>query len=204
MRRIVFILGLIISTMTLCVAQNAKDVMSLVVSKYTKARNVSASFSLISPQFNAKGTIVMSGNKFRIISNDYKCWYDGKTQWVYSTVTGEVNIIEPTYEDLETSNPYAAIAEYQSNYNESLKAKTISSYLINLKAKKKDAYITNLLLTIAKSSNRITKADVSMSDGSSQTLIFSNYKNDDNSVSDATFKFDKSLVPTGTAVVDLR
>lgn len=203
MKKIVLFGLLLLATAFWANAQSASEVMDMVVSKYTKSKNISATFALTSPQFNAKGSIVMSGRKFRILTDDYKCWYDGKTQWVYSKATDEVNVLEPTQDELESYNPYAAIVEYKSNYDISLPAKTITSYRVNLKAKDKNAYITNLLLDVAKNTYMVMRVEVLMSDGSSQTIMFSNYKKD-TSVPAGTFKFDKTLVPAATQVVDLR
>ena len=47
------------------------------------------------------GTIVLSANRFYLESSELKVWFDGKTQWAYMKENNEVNITEPTTEELE-------------------------------------------------------------------------------------------------------
>ncbi|MBQ5467166.1 MAG: hypothetical protein IIT60_07925, partial [Muribaculaceae bacterium] len=84
-------------------AQNATAIFNKVVSTFKASGTVSASYSMN----GSKGTIVMQGTKFRILANDVKSWFNGKTQWTYSDQTGEVNIIDPTSQELQMTNPLA-------------------------------------------------------------------------------------------------
>ena len=43
-------------------------------------------------------------------------WYDGKTQWSYSPAINEVNITEPTAEELQQVNPFAIIQAFRRAY----------------------------------------------------------------------------------------
>ena len=149
-------------------AQNAGDVLNKTIAAYKNVKGISASYVVTSSQGSNSGKIEMKGNKFRITSPDLMCWYDGTTQWAYSTSTGEVNVTEPTAEEMQMSNPYAALA---------------SMYVIN-------------------GSYRISKAYFEMKDGNTFTTKISDYKVV--TLSESTFTFDKSAVPAGTAVVDLR
>lgn len=184
-------------------AQNVDDVMKNVISQYANAKNISADFHITSTQMNEKGTIVMNNDKFRILSDDYKCWYNGKTQWVYTSVTGEVNIIEPTAEELELTNPYLAVLSFKKQYKPTLKSKNNLEFQVQLNSVIKSSDIRQIVLTIQKKEYKIIKAIVTLTDGSIQTIKFSNYRRNIN-VGSKTFVFDRRLVPIGTQLNDLR
>ena len=58
-----------------CQAQTATQIFDKTVSAFRNAGTVSASYSMR----GSHGTIVMQGSKFRILANNVKAWYDGKT-----------------------------------------------------------------------------------------------------------------------------
>ena len=145
----------------------------------------------------------MSGMKFRILSKDYICWYDGNVQWLYTTMTDEVNVLEPSKEELELNNPYLAVMRYNTYFIPSLHSQTATDYLVRLKSRNQYVDVTSILLTIDKTSYQIKKAVATMIDDSTQTVEFTNYKfNED--ISGTIFNFDSKLVPQGTQVIDLR
>lgn len=201
-KKILLIILMIISLSTIN-AQSVGVVMDNVLSGFKKAQNISADFEISSSQFKTKGTIVMSGVKFRILTNDFKCWYDGKTQWIYTTVTNEVNILEPNEDDLKTSNPYLAVMDYSANYNAVLKSKGKKVYLVELKAKHNNVEMSKILLSIDVNTYRISEAVVTMAEGDTQVLKFGNYEVNKRII-DTIFVFDDKLVPKGTQLVDLR
>lgn len=52
----------------------------------------------------------MKGNKFKIEIPDAITWFDGTTQWVYIKDTDEVNITNPTGDELQAiSRLYSSI-----------------------------------------------------------------------------------------------
>ncbi len=163
---------------------------------------VSANYAVKSSQGNMSGTIVINGTKFRLLSKDVKCWYDGKTQWTYSTATQEVNVTSPTASELATTNPMAAAQSFKKNYNMWKAAGQISGhYTIMLKPKSKSD-IAQVYLYLSDGTNLLHYAHIKMADGTTLTITLTGYKK--SSVSASTFTYDKSQVPAGTQVVDLR
>jgi len=146
--------------------------------------------------------LVISGKKFRVLASDIKCWYNGKTMWSYSPATGEVNITTPTASDLQMTNPYSAAQNFKSSYIISKGGTGNGTYTIRFTPKKK-SNVKHMLVTVSTSTWLITKAEVVETSGAKTTVTISNY-NRNASASASTFEFDKSQVPAGTEVVDLR
>ena len=115
----------------------------------------------------------------------------------------KVNITTPTAADLQMSNPYAASQDLKSNYNMWKAAGQIPGcYAIMMQPKKKSP-IKSLYLYIDNKTSMLRNIHVKMNDGNAYTITLTNYKTGV-SVNASTFTFDKSQVPKGTEVVDLR
>lgn len=163
---------------------------------------VTATYTVTSAHGTSTGTIAMLGNKFRIISSEAKCWYDGKTQWSWSPATGEVNITNPTAEELQMTNPMSAVSHLKADFNmKRAKAKTPKTQVIKLTPKKKDQ-IKTLWLYFDETTSLLRTARFEMNDKSVCVVRITDYKH--TSLPANTFTFNKSLVPAGTPVVDLR
>lgn len=183
-------------------AQSPSSVVDKVLGSLKGGKAVSASYAMSSSQGSSKGTLVISGKKFRVLANDIKCWYNGKTMWSYSPATGEVNITTPTASDLQMTNPYSAAQNFKSSYIISKGGTGDGTYTIRFTPKKK-SNVKHMLVTVSTSTWLITKAEVVETSGAKTTVTISNY-NRNASASASTFEFDKSQVPAGTEVVDLR
>lgn len=183
-------------------AQSPAQMLDKCVSAINASGGVTANYSISSSQGTSTGTISMQGNKFRVVSPDAKCWYDGTTQWSWSPLTSEVNITTPTAEDLQMTNPIAAVRHFKANFNmKKAKAQTSKTYAIKLTPKKKDS-IKTLWLYFDETTSLLRTARFEMSDKSVYIIKITGYKH--KSLPASTFKFDKSQVPAGTEVVDLR
>ncbi|MBR5087781.1 MAG: outer-membrane lipoprotein carrier protein LolA [Muribaculaceae bacterium] len=183
-------------------AQSPASVVDKVLAALKGSNSVSASYAISSPQGTSKGTLVMSGKKFRVLANDVKCWYDGKTMWSYSTATGEVNISNPTPADLQMSNPYSAAQNFKSSFIASKGGTGNGTYIIRFTPKKK-SNVKHMLVTVSTSTWLISKAVIVQTNGAKTTITISNYNKNANAPA-STFKFDKKQVPAGTEIVDLR
>ena len=185
------------------VAQSPSAILDKCVAALNAGGGVTASYSITSTQGDSKGTIAMQGNKFRLSSPDVKCWYDGKTQWSWSPMTNEVNITTPTPSDLQMTNPLATVQHFKANFNmKNAKAKTANTPVIKLTPKKKKDAVKTIWLYFDGSTSLLRTARFEMSDKSVYTIKITGYKH--KSLPASTFTFDKSQVPAGTEVVDLR
>ena len=200
-KKILFLVALVAVAFTAS-AQSPSSVVDKVLAAIKGGKAVSASYSISSSQGSSKGTLVMSGKKFRVLASDVKCWYNGTTMWSYSPATDEVNITTPTAADLQMTNPYSAAQNFKSSYIISKGGTGNGTYTIRFTPKKK-SNVKHMLVTISTSTWLINKAEIVQTNGTKATITISNY-NKNASVSASTFEFDKSQVPAGTEVVDLR
>ncbi len=65
------------------------------------------------PQGSLQGTIKIKGRQFALQSDAMLVWFDGRTQWSMQPGDSEVNITEPTAEELRATNPYSLLALYK-------------------------------------------------------------------------------------------
>ena len=183
-------------------AQSPAAMLDKCVAATNTAGGITANYSITTPDGTSKGTLAMQGNKFRIISPEAKSWYDGKTQWSWSPLTNEVNITSPTADELQMTNPLAAAQHFKSAFNlKRAKAKTANTYVIKLTPKKKDN-IKTLWLYFDEKTSLLRTARFEMKDKSVYIIKLTGYNH--KSLPTNTFTFDKSQVPAGTEVVDLR
>ena len=183
-------------------AQQPASILDKCAAAINASGGVTANYSITSPQGVSKGAIAMQGNKFRISSSDAKCWFDGKSQWSWSPVTGEVNITVPTAEELQMTNPIAAVQHFKAAFNiKKAKAKTANTTALKLTPKKKDN-IKTLWLYFDSGTSLLRTARFEMSDKSVYIIRITDYRH--KALPASTFTFDKSQVPAGTQVVDLR
>ena len=191
-----------IMTVASASAQSPSSVVDKVLGALKGGKALSASYTVSSQQGTSKGTLVMSGKKFRVIASDVKCWYNGTTMWSYSPATEEVNITTPTAADLQMTNPYSAAQNFKSGYIISKGGTGNGTYTIRFTPKKK-SNIKHMLVTVSTSTWLINRAVIVQNDGSKNTITISNYNKNANAPA-STFEFDKTQVPNDTEVVDLR
>ena len=200
-KTLLLILSLFI-VVTSASAQSPSSVVDKVLGALKGSKAVSATYTVASPEGSTKGTLVMSGKKFRVLASDVKCWYNGSTMWSYSPATDEVNITSPTADELQMTNPYSAAQNFKSGYIISKGGKSNGTYTIRFTPKKK-SNVKHMLVTVSTSTWLISKAVIVQTNGSKSTITIGNY-NRNASVPARTFEFDKKQVPAGTEVVDLR
>lgn len=151
-----------------------------------------------------KASFLSSNDKYRVISNAFEDYCDGKTLWHYDKKSNEVEITE-----LEDGKSLFNFVKIIDTYTKSFRPKLIrKDYLgktqvniIDLTPQKRSS-ITKVRLWIATSSNIIVKMQVNINDGSKNTYSFSNYKSKV-TTNNSDFTFPKAKYPK-VKQVDLR
>lgn len=205
MKRIFNILLFMAAVVSMQAAGNADAIINQVVKTYRAANGISVNYIITTDQGQTSGNIAMRGEKFRMLSADLKCWYNGTLQWSYTPVTEEVNITQPTAEELQMVNPYSIISSFRQSFStQLLKSATASNHEVQMLPKNgKSTDIKSVRLTINRTTSLPVKIIFELKDRSSVIVTLSNYKTQQN-FPDNTFVFNKAMVPAGTPVVDLR
>ncbi|MCM1517940.1 MAG: hypothetical protein NC117_04790 [Pseudoflavonifractor sp.] len=197
------LLSLLLSVVAVTVlATTADDVLKSAADKYQRLKTISASYSITSGNETAAGTIVTSGDKFHITSPQLTTWYDGRTQWTYSPSSGEVNITEPTAEELQQVNPFAIISAFRKTYLGTMLRSAAGTHKIQLLPVDKRASIRKAVITFDSKSLYPTLIQLTTDNNTTATIKVSGVVAGKKYPA-STFVFDKKKYPRAE-IIDLR
>ena len=214
MKRNIFTLAILFIA-SLTFAQNsseAKGILDKAYSTYTESDGIKLSFKLTTTEANGtayqpqSGEAFVKGNKFKLTMDAMNTWFDGKTQWVLMKDVNEVNISNPTGEEIASISPLALLSMYKTGYT--LKApvtKTVngkSAYLINMTPTASNKDFKAVSVAIDKKTNNLLQVNLTMSNGMKNKIDISNY-NANYKFADSEFVFNKAD-HKGVEIVDLR
>lgn len=188
--------------MTGLAAETASSVLDKAATKVRSAKSLKASYTISADGHQQNGTLTVSGDRFTISSPQISSWYDGKTQWTYSTQTGEVNITEPTPEELQQVNPFAIINSFRKLYKPTLLKSPASEKKIRLTASDQKNDIKSVVLTLNASTLYPTDIELTLSNRQ-LVKIHVNSVTAGAALPLTDFRFDSKKHP-GVPVVDLR
>ena len=136
----------------------AKSILDKTAEAFRKAGGVKADFTvkvitdgLI--EGVEHGTIQLKGEKFVLKTTDIVTWFDGRTQWSYVAKNDEVNVSNPTQEELQQINPYTFLYMYQKGFSYKLgtmktfRGKAIWEVVLTAKDKAQDLERITLYVT---------------------------------------------------------
>ena len=145
--------------------------------------------------------MVISGSKFTLDGAGMKLWYDGKTQWTYLSEYRELNINEPTSEELLEINPFSIVNNWQKHYT--ARRLEDKSPVIELVPRK--GMVTNIrkaVVTFDVKTNLPSKLVITLSDGRTMTAVVTNITTGA-AMKPSDFVYDKTKYPA-SEVIDLR
>lgn len=191
--------------------KEAKDVLDKTSANFRKAGGVEAGFTI---KIKAKGqtdgllagNIRLKGDKFVLKTTDAITWFDGETQWSYLTDSEEVNISNPTEEELQGINPYALLSIYEKGFSYALgKTRTYqgrSIYEVVLTSTEKTKEMSKLILYVAKDTYQPLYILAELNNGSRNEIVITSYRGGQK-FDDSIFVFDKKQYPRAE-IIDLR
>ncbi|MBO5053384.1 MAG: outer-membrane lipoprotein carrier protein LolA [Muribaculaceae bacterium] len=150
-------------------AKSATSILDNTAKTFTSPASVTVKFSL-SGATSGMGQMTMSKQKFTFSAGDMSVWYDGKSQWALQRSAGEVNLTNPTADELAESNPFAILSAYRSLYNAKLISSTKTAYTIELTAKHRHSQIKKAILTISPNKYQLMSIKATLSDNSTLSV----------------------------------
>lgn len=181
-------------------AQTAKSILDKTAALINDKNGVTVTFSLSGQELaSTNGTIHIKGKKFHTTMNSIMVWFDGKTQWTYSKQTNEVNVNNPSDEELQMLNPYNFIYMYRDGYNATL-TKQSKDYQVHLTANDKKKNIQEMNIAINRSTNMPSKIEIKQGK-KWYTIVITDFKQ--SKLNDTIFQFRQKDFPQAE-VIDLR
>lgn len=203
LRNLITLLTLIVTLQaTFAATPTASELIEDASVKLRSAKSVTIDFSASGSQQGqiSRGRFTLAADRFAIDSPEAKVWYDGKTQWTWSSASREVNITEPTIEEIAQVNPYAILNSMRSRYKARYQGKP-SDRTVVLTPSMPDPAILHAEITFA-SDGYPSRMKLRTSSGENMTINVISVKTGDQ-LPLSTFRFAPSKAP-GAEIVDLR
>ncbi|MDE5760005.1 MAG: hypothetical protein K2I11_03375 [Bacteroides sp.] len=185
---------------------DARTILDRTAEAFRKSGGVTMAFTIHASGGASMGTIRLKGDKFLLESEDMTTWFDGNTQWSYLASADEVNISEPTAEELQTINPYALLSIYKQGYRLALEktdaSRSNNLYGVRLTATDRRRELQSVVVYMTKDSYRPVRISTTQRGGETAVISIDSYRSGENHP-DALFVFDKKKYPTAE-IIDLR
>jgi outer membrane lipoprotein-sorting protein len=202
-RYIAIILLAIFGSTPVFAAETADQILDRTAKQISTAPSIKANYSLATTDGGkASGTMTLCGDKFTMTSGDMSVWFDGKTQWTLIPANEEVNITEPTQQELQQVNPVLIIKAFRQGYTATMVRQNDTEAVITLKAKQANAEIPLATVTISKSNYMPREISFKMSSGQRATIRIPSITTG-KKLATNVFQYPKSKYPN-IEIVDLR
>ncbi|MCM1504403.1 MAG: outer-membrane lipoprotein carrier protein LolA [Muribaculum sp.] len=183
--------------------ESASTVLNRTTEAIQKAGGICATFTMTLDGHSSEGEIILYGDKFKISSSQMSVWYDGRTQWAYNPDIREVNITEPTPEELIETNPFVIISSFKNNYTSKLLDSPKGTYRVDLKPRQNAGQtVSRAILTIDTSTYLPVAIAVTIDGGQTMAIHIKSLSKGKN-YPQSTFVFNKKTFPKAE-IVDLR
>ena len=190
----------------------AKVVLEKTAEAFKKAGGVRADFTLKAVndghlEGRENGIIQLKGEKFMLKTSETTTWFDGKTQWSYMVRNDEVNVSNPTQEELQQINPYTFLYMYQKGF--SYKLGTVKVYQgkavweVILTANDKKQELESITLYVTKSTYEPVYIQLQQRGQKTRNEITVTGYQTRLNYADSIFSFDKKQYPNAE-IIDLR
>ena len=190
----------------------AKVVLEKTAEAFKKAGGVRADFTLKAVndghlEGRENGIIQLKGEKFMLKTSETTTWFDGKTQWSYMVRNDEVNVSNPTQEELQQINPYTFLYMYQKGF--SYKLGTVKIYQgkavweVILTANDKKQELESITLYVTKSTYEPVYIQLQQRGQKTRNEITVTGYQTRLNYADSIFSFDKKQYPNAE-IIDLR
>lgn len=183
------------------VRTSANEVIRMASETMKNTPAVEAIFSITHGNVKSGGQITVAGSRFKLLTPELSTWFDGKTQWTYSPSALEVNISEPTPEELAQINPFEIIGSLQKNFSPRRLQSSDNTDKIELTPNEASDYL-KLVITFNASTHFPIEIVFTATDHSVTTISISSLKKI-KEPAPSTFRFNQKIYP-GVETIDLR
>ena len=181
----------------------AQQVLDKAANRLKEVKTVTAVYDLTADGHTSTGTLAIAGEKFHLSSPDIVSWYDGNTQWTFSAASNEVNIIEPTPDELMQMNPFVIINSFRRLYTPVLLKAPQGQYKIKLTpVNKRNVQIAEAVLDL-NASTLMPSSITLLSDSGHKIYIKIKSLKTGTNYAPSTFVFNKKQYPKAE-IIDLR
>ena len=206
-KQILFIILAISVSISTVQAQNSAEVLLDKVAEHIQtSKGITASFTLRGDSKNSlymQGELKMQGKKFYLHTNDMTTWYDGKTMWSYARSINEVNITEPSKQELMGINPYYTLSCYKKAFAISeLQAMHKGERRICLTPTDRTTTLSRIVITIITSTLSPVSFEITDTNNNVTYISVSDFNNKEKLPSQ-TFVFQSEKYPQAD-IIDLR
>ncbi len=209
----IYLLLLVSFVCTVTFGQNAKKLLDEASSKLNAMEAIETDFELGTFQGATPvsqtiiGEMIAKKNKLFMITQEMTTWYDGKTQWSWLEGSDEVNVSEPTEEEMSRINPYSFLNLYKKGFTLSASEADYHgtpAYEIRMKPEDKRDFheIEEIRLTLSKETKMPLCIRIG-TEGNRWTRIRIKNLMQTPAVNDAQFKFNAEEYPH-LDLIDLR
>lgn len=213
MKKCIFTLLLFLLSAMPTFAQQAKakEILDKTAANFRQAEGIKAEFEIKSFSKGhlagqTSGVIQMKSEKFLLKTAESTIWFDGKTQWSYLSGSEEVNVSNPTAEELQGMNPYTLLYSYKKGFSfklggtKTFRGKQIYEVVLTATAGNKN--LTNVVLYVARDSYQPLYIVAEQRDKSRSEITVTAYQTGQR-FADSLFVFNKKQYPH-TEIIDLR
>lgn len=186
-------------------AQSAKEILDETAARFQKSTGTVVAFTAANGGDRAiTGTITLKDSQFAVKSNVIQAWFDGTTLWTIFQGSHEVNVSNPTPEEIQSMNPMYFITLYQKGY--ALKTQTTKhngrpAHEVTMTAQSAKESVQELIVSIDKNLKRPNY--VKMRKGQHWMNIDINSYRENQNVGQDVFVFNPKKYPD-FEVIDLR
>lgn len=192
-----------LTALSSAVAKNPAVILDETAKKIASTPSVEVQYSFTVSDRSSTGTLTLQGDRFHLSSPEMKVWYDGRTQWTYSAASNEVNITEPTPDELAQINPLVIINTFKKLYNaKSLKSAAGYNKIELTPKNARSEQIKNVVLTVNASTHYPHSIVLTLDNGTKMSINVKSIKGGINHPA-TTFVFNKKQLPKAE-IVDLR
>lgn len=196
------LMALAVTTAVSAAQPSARSSIDKMIAAVKKHPSVDIVFTVWNNGNSYSGSMSVAGKNFHLSTPEMKVWYDGKTQWSYAPSAGEVNVTEPTAEELAQTNPLSILSNLEKDFTFRRLTAPAGQERIELTPKKKTAGFASATVTLNATTFLPVELAVKDAKGRVTTVKISGIKGGKTKPA-GTFRFNTAAYP-GVEVVDLR